>query len=121
MDASVVLAAAEAAHEANRIYCEAIGDSSQVGWKDAEPWQRAAAVEGITAALGGAGPEALHETWAAALRLEGWSFGKEKSAIYKTHPCLVPYGDLSAEQRGKDILYGAVARGMVAALEEAAR
>jgi len=31
---------AEAAHEMNRIYCEAHGDISQPRWADAPEWQR---------------------------------------------------------------------------------
>lgn len=34
--------AAKAAHETNRIYCEAIGDPPQSTWEEAPEWQRIA-------------------------------------------------------------------------------
>jgi len=112
----IVLAAAEAAHEANRIYCASIGDASQVPWKEAPVWQRESAIEGVRTALGGATPEEQHEAWCASKRRDGWTVGPVKDPAKKEHPCLVPYAELPPEQRAKDALYLAVVRGMVAAL-----
>jgi len=38
---------ARVAHEANRAYCESIGDTSQVRWEDAPQWQRDSALKGV--------------------------------------------------------------------------
>ena len=116
MNDKTIEAAAEAAHETNRIYCTTIGDASQVPWKDAPEWQRKSAIEGVRTALAGATPEQQHEAWCESKRRDGWTLGATKDADAKTHPCLVPYTALPPEQRAKDSLYGAVVRGMVAAL-----
>ncbi len=44
----------------------------------------------------------------------GWRYGLKKDPAAKTHPCLVPYWQLPAEQRRKDGLFAAI----VAALTE---
>ena len=116
MDQKIIESAAEAAHEANRIYCAAIGDTSHVPWKDAPEWQRRPTIEGVTAILSGATTEQSHERWCESKRRDGWTFGPVKDAVAKTHPCIVPYDDLPPEQRAKDGLYLAVVRGMAAAL-----
>jgi hypothetical protein len=113
---AIIEACARAAHEANRIYCEAIGDTSQVHWEDAPPWQRQSAIAGVTKALDGCTPEQQHDAWCADKRRDGWIWGAVKDAGKLTHPCLVPYADLPEAQRRKDGLYQAVVRAMAAAL-----
>ena len=58
---------AEVCHEANRAYCEAMGDNSQVDWGSAPEWQRSSAVNGVKfhVANPGSGPSASHESWLA--------------------------------------------------------
>lgn len=63
--AHVIEACARAAHEANRAYCIAIGDASQVAWDDAPEWQRSSARNGVVGALNGNTPEQSHEGWLA--------------------------------------------------------
>ncbi len=104
---------ARVAHEVNRAFCEASGDWSHVPWEAAPEWQRSAAVDGVGKALAGATPEALHESWCRFKVADGWTFGPVKDPGAKTHPCLVPYGDLPPHQRVKDHLFSAV----VAALQ----
>jgi len=116
MSETKILACAKVAHEANRIYCEAIGDTSQVPFDQAPDWQKQSAIDGVRVALTGATPEKQHEAWCSNKRAAGWTYGEVKDAEAKTHPCLVPYTDLPAEQRAKDALYGAVVRAMHAAL-----
>jgi len=99
---------ARVCHEANRAWCEAHGDHSQVGWDDAADWQRDSAIEGVHKALDGATPEELHESWIDFKTVDGWVYGEVKDAAAKTHPCLVPYDDLPAEQREKDHLFAAI-------------
>ncbi len=118
MNEQTIQAAAEAAHEANRVYCVTIGDASQVPWKDAPEWQRHSAIEGVRVALGGATAEEQHEAWCETKRRDGWTFGVLKDAAAKTHPCLVSYSDLPPDQRAKDSLYLAVVRGMFAACQK---
>lgn len=111
-----IIACAEVAHEANRIYCAAIGDHSQRSWKDAEEWQRRSAIRGVQVALEGATPEQQHQAWVNDKLSDGWRRGPIKDAVAKTHPCLVPYAELSPAQRSKDELYLAVVRAMATVL-----
>lgn len=99
---------ARVCHEANRAWCEANGDTSQVPYDHAEGWQRDSAIEGVQAALEGATPEQLHESWCAAKVRDGWVYGEVKDAVAKTHPCLVRYDLLPEDQRLKDHLFGAI-------------
>ena len=39
---------------------------------------------------------------------DGWKFGRTKSGVKKTHPMLVPYGDLPEVERRKDAPVNAV-------------
>ena len=110
---SEILQVARVAHEVNRAYCAALGDHSQKPWAEAEQWQRYSAISGVLAVLDGTAltPEALHESWMAEKGAAGWVFGAVKDAEAKTHPCLVPYADLPAEQRAKDYLFRGVIEG----------
>jgi RyR domain len=96
---------ARVCHEANRAYCEAIGDDSQKSWIEAEEWQRESAIRGIEVALAGATPKQQHEAWAKDKITDGWIYGETKDPEAKTHPCLVAYEDLPDEQKVKDALY----------------
>lgn len=109
---------ARAAHEANRAWCLAHGDASQSPWDDAPPNVKASAVAGIQTALAGAGPREQHEAWCRFKVADGWVFGEVKDAAAKTHPCLVDYDALPAEQKAKDGIYIAVVRAFAAALGE---
>lgn len=119
MKDEMINAAAEAAYEANRVFCAATGDMSQKPWNDAAEWQRQSVIEGVRVALSGATPETQHEAWCVSKRRDGWVCGAVKDPAAKTHPCLVPYADLPPAQRAKDSLFGSVVRGMIAALREA--
>jgi len=108
--------AARAAHEANRAYCAAIGDDSQVPWDEASEWQRASARLGVLFVLENpnATPADQHECWLAEKARDGWKYGPVKDAERKEHPCFVPYEMLPGGQRAKDAIFGAVVRGVIA-------
>ena len=94
----VIEIAARTAHEVNRAYCVGLGDGSQRSWDEAPEWQRASAVEGakLIAAHPETTPQDSHASWCAAKIDDGWTCGPVKDPERKTHPCLVPYGDLRA-------------------------
>ena len=99
---------ARVCHEANRGWCEANGDFSQVPWEDAPLWQRESALAGVMVALSGTTPQEQHQAWVEAKIDDGWIWGEVKDPELKLHPCLVPYGKLLPEQRVKDDLFIAI-------------
>lgn len=44
----------------------------------------------------------VHEVWAQTRISQGWSFGEERNDVAKKHPCLVPYEELSEEEKTYD-------------------
>lgn len=105
---------ARVAHEVNRAYCAALGDTSQPAWEDAPAWQRESARMGVDLhTMGDFGPEASHISWMNQKLQEGWVWGPEKNPELKQHHCLVPFADLPREQQAKDFLF----RGVVHALK----
>ena len=98
---------AELCHEANRALCTAAGDLSQLPWKDAESWQRKAAINGVFFHLDPANddPEKSHLNWCQQKQADGWQYGVVKDAELKLHPCLVPYEQLPVIDRAKDLVF----------------
>lgn len=105
---------ARIAHEANRAYCESIGDHTQPRWSDAADWQRKSAMNGVGFHLTRHGngitplPSASHEAWLAEKRADGWKYGPVKDPAKKEHPCFVAYDELPFDQRMKDHLFAAI-------------
>lgn len=107
---------AHVCHEANRALQVTSGeDEVSPHFMEAPEWQVQSAFEGVTAALEGQTPEQLHESWSAAKTRDGWVFGPVKDARTKTHPCLVPYGELPEDQRIKDAVFQAIVRAFAVA------
>ena len=106
-----ILLLAEIAHEANRAYCETIGDFSQKPWADAADWQRLSATNGVNGVLSGNTPEQSHESWLAEKQRTGWKYGPIKDEAKREHPCMVPYVELGPEQRVKDTIFVSSVRG----------
>jgi hypothetical protein len=98
---------AQVAHEVNKAYCEAIGDKSQTSWEDAPAWQKESAVLGVMFHVEHpeAGPDASHNSWMKQKVDTGWVYGEEKNPEAKTHPCIVPFEELSLSQQVKDHLF----------------
>ena len=44
----------------------------------------------------------VHEVWAQGRLSQGWTLGPERSDALKTHPCLLPYEELSEEEKDYD-------------------
>lgn len=101
---------ARTAHEVNRAFCAAIGDTPQPAWDESPDWQRASCLDGVRAILEGrvTSPEESHANWLAHKEADGWTWGPVKDPEKKQHPCMVPYVQLPAEQRVKDHLFRAV-------------
>lgn len=102
---------ARVCHEANRALQITQADPAvSPSWDEAPEWQTASAVEGVEKALAGATPEQLHQSWCEFKLNDGWVYGetKDADAMPPTHPCLVEYAELPADQRLKDDLFRAI-------------
>jgi len=100
-------------HEVNRLYCQRIGDNSQVPWEDAPDWQKESAIQGVQFVLDNpkVTSNSCHENWLEKKIEDGWVYGKVKDEEAKTHPCMVKYSSLPPEQRAKDKIFKAMALG----------
>lgn len=111
-------------HEANRTYCETLGDTSQFSWDKAPTWQKQSTIKGVEFIIDNpdAPPSASHESW---LIEKGWLLKDEDSKKWKyapiknvdkkEHPCFVPYNQLPLDQRRKDYIFGAIVRACLGA------
>lgn len=43
-----------------------------------------------------------HEVWAAGRIADGWTYGPVRDDAAKKHPCLIPYEELSEEEKAYD-------------------
>lgn len=100
---------AKVCHEANRAYCQTLGDYSQPIWEDAPDWQKSSAIKGVEFNLANpdAPPSHSHDCWLEEKRKTGWKYGPIKDPEKKEHPCFVPYEQLPPEQKLKDALFKA--------------
>lgn len=101
--------AAALAHEANRAYCQSIGDDSLLPWSDTPEDIRNSARSGVRFVWDGTKtPEQSHENWLKFKEADGWHYGPVKDAERKTHPAFLPYKDLPEEQKIKDHIFRSV-------------
>lgn len=116
----IVTLIAMAAHEANRAYCVALGDLTQLLWDDAPAWQKDSAIAGVNMHLANpdATPEDSHASWLADKVAAGWVYGPVKDAEKKEHPCCVPYAELPEAQKAKDYIFRGVVHATKRALDE---
>ena len=101
---------AKICHEANKAYCEALGDLSQVSWADAPLWQTESASNGVAFHLANpdASASASHNCWLEEKRIAGWKYGTVKDAEKKEHPCFIPFEQLPIKQQAKDHLFKSI-------------
>ena len=98
---------AKICHQANKAYCESIGDLSQVDWMDAPQWQQESAINGVKFNLENpnAPASASHDSWLDEKIKCGWIYGEIKDVDKKQHPCVRLYEHLPKEQQLKDHLF----------------
>lgn len=115
MEDEKVISIAKAAHQANKAWCEANDDDSQLDWEKAAQWQRDSAISGVKFRIDNptAGSDAQHNNWMKEKIDAGWVYGKEKDEIAKTHHCIVPFEDLPEFQQKKDALFAGVVDALI--------
>ena len=98
---------AKICHQANKAYCEAIGDNTQVDWEAAPEWQKKSAIVGVEFNLRNpdAPASASHDSWLEVKKADGWKYGAVKDVLKKEHPCFLAYEELPNEQKIKDQLF----------------
>ena len=106
---------AKVCHEANKAYCESIGDNSQPSWDDVPDWQKSSAKNGVQFHIDNpdAQPCDSHNSWLKQKTEEGWKYGEVKNPETKEHPCFVPYEELAASQQKKYALFIAVVHALI--------
>jgi hypothetical protein len=97
-------------HQANKAWCQANGDHSQLDWGYCPQWQMDSAIKGVEFRLANpdAGKDTQHNAWMADKVADGWKYGPEKDADKKEHPCIVPFEELPEFQQKKDALFCAI-------------
>lgn len=53
-------------------------------------------------------PEELHDDWVRAYEAMGWRYGPVRDPQARTHPDMVPYGDLEQREQDKDAVFVAL-------------
>ena len=103
---------ARVAHEINKSYCEAMGDSSQAPWEEVPEWQSSSAIAGVSFHRDNpeASPADSHKSWLRVKEAEGWEYGEVKDVEAKINPCFLPYEELPLEHKVKDFLFSCVVR-----------
>lgn len=98
---------ARVCHEANRAYCQTLGDESQPSWNNAPDWQIQSSKDAVRFHLDNpdATESATHEKWLADREEAGWKYGPVKDVEKKENPCFVPFNELPLEQQRKDKLF----------------
>ena len=106
---------AQVIHAANRELQIIYGDPvPSPDWYDAPEYQRQESTASVTEALADPGrtPEQNHQGWVDRLTAAGWKHGNAKDAAAKTHPDLLPFGELPEDEKQKDRLFIAIVRAL---------
>jgi hypothetical protein len=110
---------ARVCHEANKVYCESIGDMSQPHWEDAPAWQKESAIAGVKAFVDSPNKnndkiyEESHNGWLEMKLRDGWTYGEIKDPSKKVHPDMLPYKSLPPEQKFKDRIFTSICRALI--------
>ena len=104
-----ILIIASIAHGLNNALLTAIGDENVVAFADAPEAIQKSCIAGVEYHLENPDvtPEQGHEAWLKYRAEQGWTLGP-KDVDAKTHPNMVPYGELPLIERAKDHVFRTV-------------
>jgi DNA-binding transcriptional MerR regulator len=106
---------ARVVHAANRELQIVQGDPvPSPSWDEAPDYQATQATAGVQEVMRNPDltAEQSHELWVDRMRADGWTYGTTKDPERKTHPTLLPFGELPTEQQLKDRLFIAIVRAL---------
>lgn len=97
-------------HESVRAWQRANDQAIAPSWARAPKWMKDSSLEAVRWRLMNpdAGVSAQHDRWMNEKKANGWKYGRTKNGTKKTHPLMIPYGDLPEIERRKDALVNAV-------------
>lgn len=106
---------ARVVHAANRELQIVQGDPvPSPPWEEAPDYQAREATAGVREVM--RNPELTaeqsHQLWMDRMQADGWTYGEVKDPDRKTHPTMLPFGELPAEQQLKDRLFIAIVRAL---------
>lgn len=81
-------------------------------WDEATEDQRTTFIDGVKFHLAypNLTPQQTHDWWTRDKAAKGWTYGPVKDEAAKQHPSMVPYEELSAMERGKDVIFSEMCR-----------
>ncbi len=106
---------ARVVHAANRELQIIQGDPApSPPWDEAPDYQVREATAGVKEVIRDPDltAEQSHELWCDRMRADRWTYGTTKDFERKTHPTLLPFGELPTEQQLKDRLFIAIVRAL---------
>jgi len=98
---------AKICHQANKAYCESLGNYSHNDWDKSPDWQKKSAIRGVNFHHDHpiAPISCAHEEWMREKIETGWKYGPIKNLDKKEHPCMISFHKLSPEQQMKYYLF----------------
>lgn len=98
---------AKVAYQANKAYCETLGDTTHKDWRELRVVDELAYVERVKFIVDHpeASLEDLHNLWLASKLAEGWVYSPIKDIVKKTHPCVLSFTDLSSTGQTGHMLF----------------
>lgn len=99
-------------HEALRAYGIGMGQKPLPTWNRAPKWMKKSTLDSVVSVFEDPDqtPGRQHRQWMEAKLADGWRKGPVKDGVKKTHPLMIPFEELPAEEQRKDTILLALVR-----------